>query len=352
MLAESTVLPLNAGEGLFSIDLRLAGTPTTRITGSVRGPAGPLPHMGLHLIHAGDEAAVVVGSERLDAAAGVTDAAGNFTLLGVTPGRYRLRAWTVHVEGRTPSPLLPVGRPGLPSEGITLWADVPITVAATGPVSVALTPAPTARVSGRLVFDGSGTPPSAAQFTLALQPPQPFEPPAPSPRRVGGDGSFVLHGYPPGRYGLPMGTLAGWRITSATLDGKPLPGHAIQLGASDIGSLVLTATNRFTTLTGRITPEPGLGPIGANIFLFPADYRGWIADGMSANRMRLFRPTGAWMYTATWLPPGDYLAVVFPEVDADDLTPPFIARLAALASKVTLTEGQAVTLDLRVASIR
>lgn len=352
-LPESTVLSLHAGEGLFSIDLRLSASPTTRITGAVRGPAGPLPHMGLHLIHEGDDAAVIVGSERLDAAAGVTDAAGNFTLLGVTPGRYRLRAWTVHVDGRTPSLLLPVSRPGVAPQGVTLWADVPVAVPATGTLDLPLTPAPTARVSGRIVFDGTGTPPSAAQFTLALQsPPLRFDPPAPSSRPASADGPFLLHGYPPGRYGLPNVTVSGWRITSATLEGKPVPGHAIQLGTRDIGNLVLTATDRFTTLTGTVTPEPGLGPIGANVYIFPADYRSWIADGMTATRMRFFRPTGAWRYTATWLPPGDYLAVVFREVDADDMTPSFVERLAPLATKVTLKEGQVVTLDLGVSSMR
>ena len=89
-------------------------------------------------------------------------------------------------------------------------------------------------------------------------------------------------------------TVGGWRIKSATLDGKPVPGQTIQLGTNDIRNLVLTATDRLTTLTGRVAPEPGLAPIGAAICIFPADYRGWIADGMPATRMRIFRTTGAW----------------------------------------------------------
>ena len=126
-------------------------------------------------INAGDDAAAIAGNERLGAGAGVTDAAGNFTLLGIPPGQYRLRAWTVHVDGRTPSPLLPVSRPGIAPGGVTLWADVPVTVVATAVSDVTLRLAPPPRVSGQLVFEGSGTPPSATQFALALQPRQPFD---------------------------------------------------------------------------------------------------------------------------------------------------------------------------------
>ena len=119
-----------------------------------------------------------------------------------------------------------------------------------------------------------------------------------------------------------------------------------------MSNLVLTATDRPTTLSGQVTPAAGLGPIDAMVCIFPADYRAWIADNMSPMGMRFFRPSGNWTYNATWLAPGEYLAIVYREADGAEFTPAFIERLAKLATPVTVCPGEKATLDLRLVNIR
>jgi len=347
ILAGARVLGLRAAANVTDLNFPVHEAAGRRISGSLRGPSGPLAHITVRLVHADDKNATILGGERLEAAAAISDADGNFRFLGVPAGRYTLRAWT----GPTGGIPVTIGR-NIWTQGLSLWAEAPVTLGDSDLSGVAVTLRSPARITGRLVLDGAGRPPQAIQFSLALQPRQAFDPPVPLPVRPDRDGSFVLQGYAPGRYGLPFPTVGGWRITSATVNGAPVPGHAMDLTTADVGDLVLTATNRFSTLTGQVIPEAGLGPIAANILIFPANYEEWIANGMSQLQRRLFGPSGAWRYTATMLPPGDYLALVFSELEAEDLTPAFIRRVAPRGQKVTLTEGAPVTLDLRFVSVR
>jgi hypothetical protein len=348
------MLNLHPGEDLNNVDLRLtSATPARSVSGTLRGPTGPLPDTTVHLVHAedSDTALTLTGPQRLHAAAAVTDDAGKFTLLGVIPGRYVLRAWTGRVEGQTPVAPLP-GRVGTGPNGLTLWAQIPLTVGSVDLANVAMTLTPSPSISGKLIFAGAGTPPPSSEFSVALQARSFTDMPTPAAVPVIADGSFTLRGYAPGRYVLPQTNVGGWRIASATLDGKPVQGHEIDLGTANVGSLVLSATNQFTTIRGLLQPEPGLAPIGVNILVFPADYRDWIARGMSPAEVRNARMPGTWTYTATWLPPGDYLVIVYRETDAEDLSPAFIERLAPRAERIRLAEGQPVTVALTMTQIR
>jgi len=349
--ADATVLNVRAGDDLTGVEVRLTlASPARKVSGSLRGPGGPVPYTAVRLMHAGDNDQRVV-RPRPDAAASVSDADGTFTLLGIAPGRYVLRAWSGHVEGQDPAaPIL--GRVGPRPNGLTSWAEMPLTVGSSDLSNVTVTLAPPPAVTGKLIFAGAGTPPLPSEYTLSLLARHPTDVPPPAPVPVAADGSFTFRGYAPGRYTLPQVNVSGWRITSATLDGKPLVGHEIDLGSIDTGNLVLSATNQFTQLQGMLEPQPGLAPVGVSVLVFPADYRQWIAHGMSPVQLRSGRLTGTWAFNATWLPPGDYLMVVYREAEGEDVTPAFIERIASRAEKVRLAEGQAVTIALTLAQLR
>jgi protocatechuate 3,4-dioxygenase beta subunit len=351
-LFDAKTLTVQTGQDRSGVDLTLTAIATVRLSGIVRGPDGPIPNVGVRLIRASGPHEVVLGSERLEAGAAVSDEHGAFAFLGVSPGQYVIRSWTTHVSGEAPPAPPPIGRPAARPNGVMLWAEMPLAAMRLITPDIALALRPTARVTGRLVFVGSGAPPSPSQFSISLATPQQFDPPLPLPAPVQADGSFSLRGYAPGRYRLPETAVGAWRIVSATLDGKLLPNHAIDLGVDDVSNLVLTATDQFTTLSGVVAPEPGLGPIAATVCIFPADYKGWFADDMTPTRVRSFRPSGTWTYTATWLPAGDYLAVVYREAEGDDLTPAFVERLAKLATPVTLHAGEKTTMNLAIVTIR
>jgi hypothetical protein len=348
-VTDASVVAVHAGETRERVDLRVPAAQTAGIAGIVRGPGGPTAYLGLRLLPVPAPGEVML-TERMPVAAAVSDAAGAFTFLGVPPGRYMLRAFTSRSGDTAPAPIGPNGRTR--PAGVALWADVPVTVPAAGLTAVAVTLQPTARISGRVVFDGDGPPPSLAQAPFGLAARQQLDPPVPDPTRVNADGTFTLKAYAPGPYRLPTVTVGSWRMVSATIGGKPVKDHTIDLGTTDITDVVLTMTNRFTELSGRIAGPPGLRPIEATIFIFPADYREWIAADMPAARSRSFRATGTWTFRASWLPPGDYLAIVYPEFDAEELTPAFVERLAKLAVPVTFSAAEKKTMDLTVARIR
>jgi len=96
----------------------------------------------------------------------------------------------------------------------------------------------------------------------------------------------------------------------------------------------------------------GLGLIEAMICILPADYKAWFAEDMTPTRSRTFRPSGTYTYSASWLPPGDYLAVVYREAEGADFTPAFVERLARFATPITLRPGERTLLDLAVVAIR
>jgi hypothetical protein len=339
-LADADLVRVQPGEVQTGIDLRLTSGATTSLSGVVRGPDGPVAFLGLRLLPLRPD--VMMINEHLPTAAAASDVSGAFTFLGVPPGQYSLRAYTA--PPLSAQPALDGSYPG-----VLLWAEQPVTVPAEGLKGLEVTVRPTARIEGTVRFDGAGTPPAASAVQVRLTAEALLDPPLPAAVQVRADGTFTLQGYAPGTYTL-YGTAGLWGA-SLTIDGKPVPGRRVTVAPTDLKNVDLTMTDRYTDVSGRVT-APGRGPIGVTVFVFPADYRRWLAEGASLAEMRAFRPSSNWNYRATWLPPGDYLVLAYPEADGSTLSTEFVERLAKLAAPVSLVVGQKTTLDLTIASIR
>ena len=347
-LAGATVIDVAPGDRRIGVDTRLTSAPTVSVSGIVRGPSGSQGILGMRLLPVPGPGELML-NDHLPAATTISTAEGAFTFLGVPPGRYVLRAFTSRSD-EGPSLVMTPSKVPRPA-GVALWSDQTVTVTAGGLRDLAVTLRPTARVNGRIVFDGASARPSPGQFSLQLVARQRLDPPLPEPSRVNADGTFVLRGYAPGMYALVPTGAGSWAVASMAVDGTPSPNHTLTLGLDDLANVVVTMTDRFTDLTGRVN-APGLSPIATAVLIFPADYRRWIADGVPYPRMRTLRPTTAWTYRASWLPPGDYLAVAYPEVEGEELSPEFIARLASRAMPITLGPGERKALDLTLVSVR
>src|SRR5262249_53355145 len=85
----ATVITLGSGEERAGIDMQLKLVTTVKVSGSVVGPDGPVRNVGVKLVPGENEAFTAESGG--EAAVTATDAAGNFTLLGVTPGQYTLK---------------------------------------------------------------------------------------------------------------------------------------------------------------------------------------------------------------------------------------------------------------------
>jgi hypothetical protein len=358
---DATVLTLGSGDERLGIDLTLPLVAGVRVSGTLQGPDGPAANHGLrlHPVHTGGPASDV------PAAYATTDAAGRFALLGVPPGTYVLRAYRVPPRGPMVRPV-PRAAGGLPFEavevvsppevpdGAALFADVPVTVGSSHLDDLSVVLQQGARLSGRVAFDGATPPPPAErlqQISLSIRPLAGSLPLSDAP--VDAEGRFTTSGYPPGRYVLnvrPPGP--EWAPISVRVAGADVAGQAFDIGATDIGDVVVTFSDRVMTLSGTVrAADPNAAP-DATVIAFPADTRAWLESGMPPGRVATAATSATGEYQLRIPLPGDYLVVAVPPEIAPDVDPEFVARFAAAAVRVSFADGDARSQSLTVSRPR
>ena len=278
------------GEDRTGVDLHLRLVATVKVTGTVTGPEGPVPNMGVRLLHANiDEFTSDLG---LETAVAATDATGAFTLLGVPPGAYTVKIL------KTPRP----ASPAVPSEGMvmvssgtgtsfgtslgpttttpaplptepTLWASAPLSVAEADIAGVSLALRQGSRVTGRVEFEGTRNPPAPDQLqrmSVTLQPLDARTLGLVTPGRVGADQQFRTLGFPPGRYLVTAGGAGtDWTLKSAMVGGRDVSDEPLEIGTEEIGGVVLLFTDRPTQLTGTVRNTQNQGDPDADVVVFP-----------------------------------------------------------------------------------
>ena len=346
-LDEAGAIRLDAGEERTDVDVQLRPVPTAPVRGTLMMPDGPAVNLAVHLLPA---FAVHTPMERtFEAAVAMTDRAGAFEFPAVPAGAYVLQAW--HMPVRYVSLL-----DALPSEP-SHWVEQPITVDA-APVTVTLALGRGAALSGRIVLEGSRTPPPARQFQPVLgawfQPPWSlaFSSGPIAETRVTPEWEFMREGVPPGTYVPNLASTfrppAGWYFKSATMDGRDLLRSPLVLNGRDVAGIVMTFTDRPTTLSGLAMDSTGRPDPDAAVFVFPTDHHAWSQNGLHAALAHAAATTQTGTYAFDHVPPGDYL-VAAGDVDLLDdwLQASVVQSLAAQATAVTLTNGTATRLDVR-----
>jgi hypothetical protein len=345
----------------------------------ISGPDGPLSNVGikLHAINDG------VPDTTTDVAAALSAADGAFTMLGVPPGEYLLAAT------KRPRPPLPPGLADNPMLQMTigsaalapstqiepLYAHARVTVGDADVSAVSMRMTEGARLIGRVAFEGNAAPPADAALTAFQVSAVPLAgspmtggaggvppgargagPGAIRPGQVDQTGQFRTQGHPAGRYLFTANATrdAGpaWTLKSIMAGGRDVASEAIELGDADVTDVIVTFTDRVSTLGGAVRGNDGTPATEGFVILFPADHRTWIQTGMAQRRASVagIGPTGN--YTMPRLLPGTYLAVAAADaVAADRDDPTFIEAAARLATSVTITEGQPQSLDLTVVRV-
>jgi protocatechuate 3,4-dioxygenase beta subunit len=339
----AVVLALQAGEERHGVDIQLRAEPVVRVSGVLVRSSERASMPSIVELH-------TKANGRIERSSRV-DAQGRFTFEDVSPGSYVVQTQMVNAQD--------------PSTGGALWARAAVDVADRDlHLSVALH-APLL-VSGRVVFDGSSPQSREAMggsvgLWLYREDELPrshdYSPFVP----IGTDGRFSLMTVP-GRYVIaaafiPSGAVTlprqpgRWRIRSATYAGTDVADTPLDI-SRDTGDIVVTLTDRRTTLRGLVTTREGTVG-GSALIVFPADEALWTA--LPAGRR--FHTTsiprdGAFEITA--LPEGDYLiaAVRTNGYEAYDGTHSslFLRAIAPDATRIRLLEGQTRTVDLSAIS--
>lgn len=334
---DAGVITLAAGEDKLNIDLTLPLIVGQRVSGVLHGPTGPAGGHGVRLVP-------VAG---FPAGYSTTDAQGRFVFLGIPPGTYTVRSYRVPVDpelqmrmtGERPAA---DAAPPAPS----LFAEMAITVGA-GPVdNLTVTLEPGARLAGRVVFEGTATPPTPEQvgrMALSLRTPEAEAGQA----RIDASGTFHTPGYAAGRYLINITPpTPAWTLASIRTRGVDVAGQALALEREDLTDIVITFTDKVMTLSGTVTADQSSEGAEATVVVMPTDFNAWIAAGAPSNRVVITdtSPTGA--FTVRIPLPGDYVVVAMPPDLFAGLTPEFAARFAASAVRVSFAAGDTKTQPL------
>jgi hypothetical protein len=347
--ARAVAITVAAGEERAGIDIPMQFVPTSRIDGVILDPIGePAQRAEVSLVDA-----MPVPRSSIMVRPGPD---GRFSLTGLWPGRYVLRARAA-APGAAPAPVPAGGRAGAPPP-LSLWANQEIEVDGHDLSDVVVRLQPGRTVSGRIVFEPGSTPAPTGfgLFVVALEGPQARPGQSDAAAFANEDGTFALSGVPPGRYSfrvqLPSSSqgLANWTLKSAIVDGRDVLDEPLTLTPNrDLAGMTVTYTDRAASLSGVLTDAAGQPAPEFFVVAFSTEKRFW-TDG--SRRVAQARPARDGSFTFTGLPPGEYYVCALTNVQTGQLgDPSFLEPLIGASFKITLAEGEKKRQDLRIGGL-
>jgi hypothetical protein len=347
--ASADTFTLRAGEERIGLDMQLRAVSPVRVSGRLTGIDGPVQPATIRLVpeFAADFA--------LDAGASIetttrTDEQGNFTFPGTSAGNYEIKVETLV------TPPLPSSSFGLQPPAKLFWASHPIAVGATDVANIEVAVRPGVRVSGRLEFVGGTAAPVAAQTARGSVWLHPATNGTLESARMAGrasidaSGRFATAPVVGGKYVLRVDNIGRWTMASAVFQGRDVADSPIDLTAGNVTDIVVTMTDRQTTLSGPVVDVRGAPDPDACVLIFPTDPSLWVDGGAQARRFQIARTDTRGMFTIDGAPMGEYFVVAVSAATAGDWRDPRVLDLLARsATRVRLADGERRTVNLKTA---
>jgi hypothetical protein len=165
-------------------------------------------------------------------------------------------------------------------------------------------------------------------------------------------GAFRTSQLVPGPYILVVNRQpGGWSLRSAMYGGKDIADAPVDIGPSGLAEVVLTFTDKTTTLTGAVTgddnaPPPGQPASPPTVVVFSTNQDLWPKVALSPRTLRSTAVSPTLTYRVAGLPAGDYYVAASSSA-ADFTDPKVLLVLSKAAARVTLVEGESRTQDVR-----
>jgi len=326
--AEAQRVTVGLGQELSGIGFGLSLMPLAKVSGRVVGLAG-LELAGVVMAMPDDSVRQAMSQPR----GAAVNADGTFELSGLAPGRY-----TLVVGGRGQRGAgEPTGRTSITVSGVDLSG-----------VTIAL--APPAVVRGVVVTDTGAVGLRSSQIRVSFTPAQPSGAEAFRFGRGGGingDFTFEVAGITEPGY-LRVSAPPGWHLKAILRDGQNFTDQPFSLepGAQMTGVRVVL-TQVTTTVSGSVRDDRGNAVLDTTVIVFPDDDAQWTYQ---SRFIRTARPDTSGRFEITGLPADDGYRVVALQglEDGQATDPEFLATLRDRSERLTLAEGEAKALDLRL----
>jgi hypothetical protein len=143
-----------------------------------------------------------------------------------------------------------------------------------------------------------------------------------------------------------------WALESVVVDGRDVTDRPFDVAVGALPKdLVVTYTDRYQELSGRLISSAGAPISEYAIVIFPEDKSLWL---WQSRRIVVARPSTDGRFSLSGqgpatLPPGRYLLAAVTDIERDEqFNPSFLASLVPAAVSVTLQPGEKKTQDLVV----
>ena len=260
---------------------------------------------------------------------------GTFTINGLAPGEYNLRAQRMGGPGQGPETAsATVSLNGEDINDLHLEAVQPSTA------------------TGRVIVDPAAAQQLPSTLSLAFFPTvfTGIPAPPPPPARVNDDYTFTVNA-PPGLMRVALGGFgpspAGWSIRSVRVGGVDVTDKGIEFKPNeDLDGIEVELTNKVTSVNGLVTDSRGDPVKDYTAFAFSQDKDKWTPT----SRYRATgRPDQDGRFKMPTLPPGDYYIVAIDKIEpGQDTDPDFLESIRSRATIFSLMEGETKTLDLKI----
>jgi Carboxypeptidase regulatory-like domain len=333
-VTEAQRITLAAGQELADVVLVLQPTRASRVSGTVLGVDGkPLTPGMLMVVQTN------VGFGMSMAGSTQMRPDGTFTVTGLAPGSYMLRAQRMGGPGEGPeTAMATVTTTGDDISNLTIIAAKP------------------SNLSGRVVVDPSAVSALPPALMIGVFPADQIGIPAPPPppTRVAEDFTFETKA-PPGRMRLTLGGMgpppAGWAVKSVRVNGVDVTDAGIDFRPNeDVSGVELELTNKLTAISGGVTNSRGETAKDYTAIAFSQDKEKWTG---APRYQSTGRPDQEGRFKITGLPPGDYYLVAVDRVEPGQWADPeFLESIRTSAMSMSLAEGETKALTLRMTNVR